>query len=270
MTPTHSPSGAQSGHVLGIDVGGSGIKGAVVNIATGSLVGGRFRIATPDPATPKAMARVVARIVDHFGWHGPVGCGMPGPIKDGRVLALANLDKSWIGVRAFEQYSDACGCTVAVLNDADAAGLAEMRFGAGKTLTGVVVVTTLGTGVGSSVFANGTLVPNTEFGQMEVRGKRAEERAAARIRKERNLSWKRWSGYLDEYLHAVENILWPDAFIIGGGISKKAGKFFPLLTVNAPVFPAALRNEAGIVGAALGAVAISGPGSRSAREPHRR
>jgi polyphosphate glucokinase len=199
------------------------------------------------------MARVVARIVKHFAWEGPVGCGMPGPIKDGRVLALANLDKSWIGVRAFEVYSEACGCPVTVLNDADAAGLAEMRFGAGRTLTGVVVITTLGTGVGSAVFVNGMLVPNTEFGQMEITGKRAEERAAARIRKERDLSWKQWAKYLDEYLRAVENVLWPDAFIIGGGVSKKAGKFLPLLTVRTPVIAASMRNEAGIVGAALGA-----------------
>jgi polyphosphate glucokinase len=178
---------------------------------------------------------------------------MPGPIKHGRVLALANLDKSWIGIRAHVVYSDACGCSVKVLNDADAAGLAEMRFGAGRTLDGVVVVTTLGTGVGSAVFVDGVLVPNTEFGQMQVNGKRAEERAAARIRKEHGLSWKRWSKYLDDYLLAMENILWPDAIIIGGGVSKKANKFFPLLTVRTPLYPATLRNEAGIVGAALAA-----------------
>lgn len=242
-------------HILGIDVGGSGIKGAIVDTATGELVGKRHRIATPSPATPKAMGRVVARIVKHFAWQGIVGCGMPGPVKEGRVLALANLDKAWVGVRADEVYGSACGRPVKVINDADAAGMAEMRFGAGKDLSGVVVVTTLGTGIGTAVFVNGLLVPNTELGQMEVSGKRAEERAAARIRKERNLSWKRWSKYLDEYLHAVETVLWPDAFIIGGGISKKAEKFLPLLTLTTPVYPAALRNEAGIVGAALAAQA---------------
>jgi polyphosphate glucokinase len=178
---------------------------------------------------------------------------MPGPIKNGQVLALANLDKSWIGVRAHQVYSDACGCPVTVINDADAAGMAEMRFGAGKMLKGVVVVTTLGTGVGSAVFVHGMLVPNTEFGQMEVNGKRAEDRAAARIRKVRDLSWKQWAKYLDAYLLAVENILWPDAIIIGGGISKKATKFLPFLSVRTPLYPASLRNEAGIVGAALGA-----------------
>lgn len=245
-------------HVLGIDVGGSGVKGAVVDTATGALVGERFRIPTPDPATPEAMARIVARIVKHFAWRGAVGCGMPGPIKDGRVLALANLDKSWIGIRAHEVYSEACGCAVDVVNDADAAGMAEMRFGAGKLFGGVVVVTTLGTGVGSAVFVDGLLVPNTEFGQMEVHGKRAEERAAARIRKERDLTWKRWAKYLDDYLRAVENVLWPDAFIIGGGVSKKASKFFPFLTVSTSVYPAALRNEAGIVGAALAAGSAAG------------
>jgi polyphosphate glucokinase len=239
--------------VLGVDVGGSGIKGAIVDIATGAIVEERYRIATPSPATPQAMARVVARIVKHFNWHGVVGCGMPGPIKDGRVLALANLDKLWVGVRADSVYSEACGCPVKVINDADAAGIAEMRFGAGKDLSGVVVVTTLGTGVGTAVFVNRMLVPNTEFGQMEVNGRRAEDRAAARTRKERNLSWKRWSIYLDDYLKAVENVLWPDAFIIGGGVSKKSDKFFPFLTVATPVYPAALRNEAGIIGAALAA-----------------
>ncbi len=253
MSRAPHAKGSPALRVLGIDVGGSGVKGAIVDTVTGRFVGERFRIATPDPATPKAMARVVARIVKHFAWEGPVGCGMPGPIKDGRVLALANLDKSWIGVRACEIYSEACGCPVTVLNDADAAGLAEMRFGAGRDLTGVVVITTLGTGVGSAVFVNGMLVPNTEFGQMQINGKRAEERAAARIRKERGLSWKQWAKYLDEYLRAVENVLWPDAFIIGGGVSKKSGKFLPLLTVRTPVVAASMRNEAGIVGAALGA-----------------
>jgi polyphosphate glucokinase len=239
--------------VLGIDVGGSGVKGAIVDVATGAIVEERFRIATPTPATPKAMGRVVARIVKHFNWSGVVGCGMPGPIKDGKVLALANLDKAWVGVRAHLVYSEACGCPVKVINDADAAGIAEMRFGAGKDLSGVVVVTTLGTGVGTALFVNGMLVPNTEFGQMEVGGRRAEDRAAARIRKERNLSWKRWSRDLDEYLKAIENVLWPDAFIIGGGVSKKSEKFFPLLTVATPLYPAGLRNEAGIIGAALAA-----------------
>jgi polyphosphate glucokinase len=242
-----------STHVLGIDVGGSGIKGAIVDTQNGSRVGDRYRLATPARATPKAMARVVARIVKHFDWQGPVGCGMPGPIKNGRVLALANLDKSWIGVRAHQCYSEACGCAVSVLNDADAAGLAEMRFGSGKDLAGVVVVITLGTGIGSALFVNGVMVPNTEFGQMELHGRRAEEWAAARIRKERNLSWKRWSKHLDEYLHAVEDVLYPDAMIIGGGVSRKADKFFPMLTVKTPLYPAALRNDAGIVGAALGA-----------------
>jgi polyphosphate glucokinase len=250
--PAHQSKSGQS-LVLGIDVGGSGVKGAIVDVATGELVEVRYRIATPNPATPKAMARVVARIVKHFNWHGAVGCGMPGPIKDGKVLALANLDKAWVGVRAQTVYSEACGCPVNVVNDADAAGIAEMRFGAGKDLSGVVVVTTLGTGVGTAVFVDRRLVPNTEFGQMEVNGRRAEDRAAARIRKEHNLSWKRWARYLDDYLKAVENVLWPDAFIVGGGVSKKSEKFFPLLTISTPIFPATLRNEAGIIGAALAA-----------------
>jgi polyphosphate glucokinase len=247
------PSEPNTDHVLGVDVGGSGIKGAIVDIGTGTLVSGRHRIATPEPATPKAMGRVVARIVKHFAWQGMVGCGMPGPVKQGRVLALANLDKAWVGISADEAYSNACGRAVSVINDADAAGMAEMRFGVGRDLSGVVVVTTLGTGIGTAVFVNGILVPNTELGQLELGGRRAEERAAARIRKERNLSWKRWAKYLDEYLQAVENILWPDAFIIGGGVSRKTEKFLPLLTLKTPVYTAALRNEAGIIGAALAA-----------------
>jgi len=239
--------------VLGIDVGGSGIKGAVVDVRNGKLVTKRYRLKTPEPAGPKEVARVVARIVRHFEWHGPVGCGMPGPIKNGRVRALANLDKSWLSVNVPAVYSKACGCPVTVINDADAAGLAEMRFGAGKRRSGVVVLTTLGTGIGTAVFVNGTLVPNTEFGQMEVKGKIAEQRASARIRKARNLSWKNWGRRVNTYLLALENVLWPDVIIIGGGVSRKASRFLPLVTTEAKVMPAQFRNEAGIVGAALAA-----------------
>lgn len=240
-------------HILGIDVGGSGVKGAVVDVRAGSLVTERYRLATPQPAGPKEIAGVVARIVRHFDWTGPVGCGMPGPIKDGRVLALANLDSAWIGVRAHEVYSRRCGCPVTVVNDADAAGLAEMQFGAGRGLGGVVVLATLGTGIGTAVFVDGCLVPNTEFGQMELRGKPAEQFASARVRKARDLSWKAWSGRLNEYLAALENVLWPDTIIIGGGVSRKASKFLPALKTRAAVVPASLGNEAGIVGAALAA-----------------
>ncbi len=244
--------------VLGIDVGGSGIKGALVDTVSGTLVSDRYRIPTPRPSTPGPMAHAVARIVRHFSWQRDVGCGMPGPIKDGRLLALANLDKSWIGCNAPKLYSDVCGCPVHVMNDADAAGLAEMRFGAGRNRSGVVVVVTLGTGIGTALFVDGRLVPNTELGQMELRGKPAERRASARVRKIKDLSWSAWSKRLNEYFLALENILWPDVFIVGGGVSRKSGRFLPAITTKAEVVPAVLRNEAGIIGAAVAAIGPSG------------
>jgi polyphosphate glucokinase len=240
-------------HVLGIDVGGSAVKGAIVDLNTGTLVSKRYRLKTPQPAGPKEIARLVARIVKHFAWKGAVGCGMPGPIKDGKVLALANLDKAWIGVKAHEVYSAACGCRVVVVNDADAAGLAEMRYGAGRGRNGVVLLATLGTGIGTAIFVDGVLVPNTEFGQMELRGKPAEQFASARVRKVKDLSWKAWAKRLNEYLAALENVLWPDAIIIGGGVSRKAPRFLPALKTRADLKAATLGNEAGIVGAALAA-----------------
>ncbi len=246
-------SKASAQHILGIDVGGSAVKGAIVDLTTGTLVSPRHRLKTPKPAGPKEIAHLVARIVRHFQWKGPVGCGMPGPIKDGKVLALANLDKAWIGVRAHEVYSAACGCPVTVVNDADAAGLAEMTYGGGRGRKGVVVLATLGTGIGTAVFVDGVLVPNTEFGQMELRGKPAEQFASARVRKVKDLSWKAWGKRVNEYFGALENVLWPDLFIIGGGVSRKAARFLPAITTRATVMPATLGNEAGIVGAALAA-----------------
>jgi len=239
--------------ILGIDVGGSGIKGAVVDVSTGRLLSGRYRLATPRPATPKAMARVVARIVRHFDWSDHVGCGMPGPIKEGRVMALTNLDQSWVGVKAPELYSMECACPVTVMNDADAAGLAEMRFGAGKGRRGVVLMLTLGTGIGSALFVDGRLVPNTELGQIELNGRVAEQRASARVRKEKDLTWGKWGKRLEAYLHAVEELVWPDCIILGGGVSKKADKFFPFVKTRAELVAAVMYNQAGIVGAALAA-----------------
>jgi polyphosphate glucokinase len=236
---------------LGIDVGGSGMKGAIINTDTGKLITGRVRFDTPDPATPGAMARVFADIVRHFDWKGPVGCGMPGPIKGGIVLTANNLDKSWLGVRAHEVYAEACGCAVTVINDADAAGLAEMRFGAGRGVTGVVVLITLGTGIGSALFVDGKLLPNTELGQLELRGKNAERRASDRVRTAKGLTWKRYARAVAEYIETVENLIWPDLIIVGGGVSKKAHKLLPRIDSRAPLVPAQLKNEAGIVGAAL-------------------
>ena len=237
--------------ILGIDIGGSGIKGAVINTATGAMVTDRHRLPTPEPSTPKAVAHAVARMVRHFDWSGRVGIGMPGPIKGGRVMTANNIHTSWIGTKAAQLYAEATGCRVSVINDADAAGLAEMRFGAGRGETGVVLVITLGTGIGSSMFLDGVLVPNIELGQIEVRGKNAELRASARIRKAKDLTWEQYGRAVDEYLRSVEWLTWPDLFILGGGVSRKAGKFLPRIHTRARVVPARLRNEAGIVGAAL-------------------
>ena len=244
--------------VLGIDIGGTGIKGAPVDGEGGRILGERFRVETPQPATPKAVAEGVAGIVEHFDWKGPVGAGFPGVVRRGKVCTAANIDDSWIGRDAESLFQEATGCTFSVLNDADAAGMAEMSFGAGRGRSGVVLVLTIGTGIGSALFTDGRLVPNTEFGHVEMGGKAAERRASARVRTRRNLTWKKWSSLLDDYLQRVAFYLWPELIIIGGGVSKRHEKFLPYLTVDCEVVPARLRNEAGIVGAA--AAAAPGPG----------
>jgi polyphosphate glucokinase len=236
---------------LGIDIGGSGIKGAIVDTDTGKLVTERYRTETPDPSTPDAMAEVLTLIPKEFNWKGRIGCGFPAPIKEGKVLTANNIDKSWLGVKAHEVFEKACGHSVIVINDADAAGLAEMKFGAGRGVSGVVLLLTIGTGIGSALFVDGKLVPNSEFGQFELRGKKAERRASDQVRSKKDMSWKQWSKVLGEYITAVENLVWPDLIIIGGGVSKKADKFLPRIKARAEIVPAQLRNEAGIVGAAL-------------------
>lgn len=236
--------------VLGIDIGGSGIKGAPVDIAAGRLLAERHRIPTPQPARPDDVAGVVAELVRHFAWTGPVGCTFPAVIKHGVALTAANVDRSWIGTHAESLFSEATGCRVRVVNDADAAGLAEVAFGAGRGQSGTVLMLTLGTGIGSALFLDGALVPNTEFGHIEIRGKIGEHRASDRVRKEKDYSWEKWAGRLEEYLQAVERLVYPDLLILGGGVSKKHGKFLPLLKLDTPAVPAELRNEAGIVGAA--------------------
>lgn len=240
--------------ILGIDVGGSGIKGAVVDTITGKLVSRRYRLNTPKPATPEAMAETAAKIARHFKWRARIGIGMPGPVRNGRIMTANNVHKSWLGVEAGPLYAKATGCRTTVINDADAAGLAEMKYGVGRGKRGVVVLITFGTGIGSALFVDGKLVPNTELGQIEIRGKNAERRASARIRKEKNLKWKKWGKAVNEYLQAVENLVWPDMIIVGGGVSKNASKFLPMVRTRAKIVPAAMRNEAGIVGAALGAL----------------
>lgn len=239
--------------VLGIDIGGSGIKGAPVDLETGELLAPRYRIPTPESAKPRPMAEVVQKIVSHFDWHGPIGVGFPAVIRGGVVRSAANIHEKWIGTQLANMLLEATGCPTYVINDADAAGLAEMTFGAGVNRQGVVLVVTVGTGLGTAVFTDGHLVPNTEFGHIEINCVDAETRASDAAHKLEKLSWKKWAKRLDEYLLALERLIWPDLIILGGGVAKKHEKFFHYLSVEAEVLPAALLNEAGIVGAALAA-----------------
>jgi polyphosphate glucokinase len=239
--------------VMGIDIGGSGIKGAPVDVVKGELVAERYRIPTPQPSKPAAVAEVVGEIVRHFDWQGPIGCAFPAIVQHGVTRSAANVDQDWIGTDAVKLFMDATGCPVRVLNDADAAGVAAMAFGAGQNQNGVVIMLTIGTGIGSAIFLDGKLVPNTELGHLQIQGMDAEHRASDRIRKEEDLSWKEWGKRLNEYLQHVEFLFSPDLFIIGGGVSKKHDKFFKHLELQTPIVPAELRNEAGIIGAAMAA-----------------
>jgi polyphosphate glucokinase len=235
---------------LGIDIGGTGIKGALVDVEKGELVVERFRIDTPQPATPNAVAATVAEIVKHFNYQGTVGCTFPAVVRHGIVYSAANVDKTWIETNADKLFEEATGCRVHVMNDADAAGVAEMAFGAGKGHKGVVFMLTFGTGIGSALFTNGVLVPNTELGHMELEGKEVEPRMSEKARETLELSWSKWARRVTKYLNYLERLFSPDLFIIGGGLSKKSDKFFPLLEVKTPIVTAQLLNEAGIVGAA--------------------
>jgi polyphosphate glucokinase len=238
--------------VLGIDIGGSGIKAAPVDVTAGKLSGERIKVLTPTPATPSALAEAVRGLVTGFGWSGKTGITFPGVVTDGVIRTAANLGPALIGVDARDLFSSATGLEVQVINDADAAGQAEMRFGAGAGQKGTVVMLTFGTGIGSALFRDGVLVPNTEFGHIEIRGKDAEKRASERAREVHELDWAQWAGRVDEYMSHLEALLWPDLFIVGGGVSRKSDKFLPLLgKLRARVVPAAMHNDAGIVGAAL-------------------
>ena len=239
--------------ILGIDVGGSGIKGAPVDISTGELVAERYRIKTPKGAKLQPVAETVAKIANYFEWNGPIGVGFPAPIKGGVAMMAANVSEQWVGVNANELFSKTTDCPCTTINDADAAGLAEMEFGAGRGQPGTVVVLTLGTGIGTAIFHRGKLLPNTEFGHLEMNRKDAEYRASDFARQRDDLSWKKYAKRLSKYLAAMEKLFWPDLFIVGGGISKDHEKFLPLLTVETPVVPAQQFNNAGIVGAALAA-----------------
>ena len=254
MTGTESPATGSPRRGFGIDVGGSGVKGGIVDLDSGQLIGERFKLATPQPATPDAVAKTIAEVVAHFGWDGPLGVTYPGVVADGVVWTAANVDKGWIGLNAKEVVGAALdGQQVTVLNDADAAGLAEEKFGAGRDNTGVIVLLTFGTGIGSAVIHNGVLLPNTEFGHLEVGGKEAEHRAASSVKERKDWSYERWTEEVTKVLVAIENAIWPDLFIAGGGISRKADKWVPLLKNRTPVVAAALQNTAGIVGAAMAA-----------------
>jgi polyphosphate glucokinase len=238
-------------NALGIDIGGTGIKCAPVDTVRGVLLSERLRVRTPQPATPEAVAAAVRSVVAHFDWSGPVGLGLPGVVRQRVVRFAPHLDPVWLGVDAVAWLEQALGRPAAVLNDADAAGLAELRFGAGRDRAGVVVVVTLGTGIGTALFVDGRLVPNTEFGHIEVRGKDAERRASEGARLRKGWTWKQWARRVDEYLKRLEAMLWPDLIILGGGGSKHHARFMPYLTVGTPVVPAGLLNDAGIVGTAL-------------------
>ena len=236
---------------FGIDIGGSGMKAAVVDLDAGELTTDRFRIETPQPATPDAMAEVVVQLVAHHEWTGSVGCAFPAIVKSGVVGSAANIDPSWIDVDADAVFTDALGAEVHMINDADAAGLAEVRYGAGHGRAGVVMMLTFGTGIGSGLFVDGELVPNTELGHLEVDGHDAEKRAAASARKRDDISWSEWGGRVGNYLRHVEALFSPDLFIVGGGASKKADKWLDEVSIHTEIVVASMQNNAGIVGAAL-------------------
>ena len=241
--------------ILGIDVGGSGIKGSVVDVTTGELLYERHRIETPQPATPENIAETIKKIADHFDYKGKIGCGFPAVIKNGVIMTASNIDKSNINVDANQLFSQITGCEVNVVNDADAAGIAEITFGEGKSFSGVVLVLTIGTGIGSALFVDGKLVPNTEFGHIYMKkGMIAEKYTSDAVRKKKNLSWSKWGKRFNEYLTYLDRIVNPELIIIGGGTSKKIEKFEDRITIKTPLKPAKLLNEAGLIGAAVSAV----------------
>ncbi|MEK9519171.1 polyphosphate--glucose phosphotransferase [Streptomyces sp. NPDC087908] len=242
-------------NVFGVDIGGSGIKGAPVDLERGALTEERHKVLTPHPATPDGVAGCVAEVVEHFGWTGPVGVTFPGVVTGSTIRTAANVDKSWIDVDAGTLLSERLGgLPVTVLNDADAAGVAEMTFGAGRGRKGTVIMLTLGTGIGSALFVDGRLVPNTELGHLELKGHDAETRASTKAKEDEDLSWEHWAKRVRKYLAHVEMLFSPELFIIGGGVSRKADKFLPLIEdIRAEIVPAELQNNAGIVGAGMAA-----------------
>ncbi|MET9697971.1 polyphosphate--glucose phosphotransferase [Streptomyces sp. NPDC006529] len=241
--------------IFGVDIGGSGIKGAPVDLDRGDLAQERHKVLTPHPATPDGVAGCVAEVVRHFDWSGPVGVTFPGVVTGGITRSAANVDEGWVGLDAAKLLSERLdGLPVTVLNDADAAGVAEMTYGAGRGRGGTVILLTLGTGIGSALFTDGHLVPNSELGHLELRGHDAESRASVKAKEDGDLSWERWAHRLQRYLAHVEMLFSPDLFILGGGVSRKPEKFLPLIEgIRAEIVPATLQNNAGIVGAAMAA-----------------
>lgn len=239
--------------ILGIDIGGTGIKGSPVDTDTGSLLAERYRLPTPEGAKPAPVAQVVKNIADQFSWQDRIGCGFPAVIRNGVAESAANINQKWIGTNVAQLFGEATGCPVYVVNDADAAGLAEVTFGAGKGVHGVVMMITIGTGLGSALFIDGKLVPNTELGHIEVECDDAETIASDVVRKQQDLSWKKWAKRLDKYLCTLESLFSPDLMILGGGAIKNRDQFIPLLSLHTPIIPAVLGNDAGIVGAAIAA-----------------
>jgi len=237
--------------ILGIDVGGSGIKGAIVDTNKGELITERYRIPTPNPATPNAVIETIEAIIKNFDWQGPVGCGFPAAVKNEIVKTASNIDDSWIGVNASARIEKKTGCPTHLVNDVDAAGIAEAEFGAGKKRFGTIFMAAFGTGIGTAVFHNQQLVPNTELGHIPMHGNVAENYAANSIRENEELSWETWGKRVNEYLQLIESLIWPDLIIIGGGVSKNFNEFGSYIDVESEVVPAESRNHAGIIGAAL-------------------
>ena len=252
-------------HPLGIDIGGSGIKGAPVDLARGEFAKDRLRYENPKLSSPEAVVDIVVQIAEHFAddtGDSPIGVTLPAVVTNGVVRTAANIDPAWIGTDARKLLSDRLGRSVTVINDADAAGLGELHFGAARDASGLVLMSTLGTGIGSALFYNGVLVPNSELGHLEIDGRDAEHRAASRVKEDKNLSWQEWAERLQRYYSHVEDLLWPDLIVVGGGVSRKAEKFLPLLHLRAPIVAAKLQNSAGIIGAAWLARHEAGPTPR--------
>ena len=235
---------------FGVDIGGSGIKGAVVDLDAGALASERYKVLTPQPSVPASVAGRVAEVVSHFGWQGPLGCTFPAVVDNGVARTAANVDQSWIGTNIEKIIGEATGLQVTAVNDADAAGIAESLWGAARGVRGLVIVVTLGTGIGTALIHNGVLVPNSELGHIELEGEDYEPRASAAAREREALSWEKWAKRLQRYFSALEFYLRPSLFVVGGGVSRRAEKFLPLLVLETPIVPARFQNEAGIAGAA--------------------